>query len=96
MPAPLGRSRRVIGEGNLPPTFIHTHRSGFVQKIKTITAPTPLLGRTHQAPLHRIAVHIPNRVNSQNHPISLSAANKGNINLRLHRILCSLTYSNML
>jgi hypothetical protein len=30
-----------------------------LQKIETITAPTPLLGRLDQSALHRIAMHVP-------------------------------------
>ena len=40
------------------PALIHSHRSGFVQQIKTVTAPAPFLRRAHQAPLHRIAMPI--------------------------------------
>ena len=39
---------------NLRPAFVHAHRSGFVQQIEAIAAPTPLLPSTHQPPLHRL------------------------------------------
>jgi hypothetical protein len=51
--------RHPIPKRNLPPACIHAHRPGFVQKIETITAPTPLLRRLDQSLFHRIAMHIP-------------------------------------
>jgi hypothetical protein len=59
MPMPVGGSRRTIAKRNLGPAFIHSDRPGFVQKVKTITAPPPLFGCADQAPLDRIAMHIP-------------------------------------
>jgi hypothetical protein len=46
----MGQSRYTPPKRDFRPALIHTHRSGFVQKIETITAPTPFLGRANQAP----------------------------------------------
>jgi hypothetical protein len=59
MPAQLRRSRCAIPKRNLRPAFIHAHRPGLVQKIETITAPAPLLGRFHQSTFYRVPMHIP-------------------------------------
>jgi hypothetical protein len=59
MPAQVARSCHAIAKRNLRPSFVHPHRPGFVQKVETITAPTPFLRRIHQAPLYWIAMHIP-------------------------------------
>ena len=57
--APAVKLRHPIPERNLRPSFIHPHRPGFIQKIETITAPAPLLGRFHQSSFYRIAMHVP-------------------------------------
>ena len=44
---------------NLSPAHIHLHGARFGQQIVSITTPTPLLGRLHQSPFHRIAMDIP-------------------------------------
>src|ERR1700687_264206 len=54
----LRLSRRVRPERNLPPTLIHPHWPGLVEKIEAITAPAPILRCRHQTSLHRIAVQI--------------------------------------
>ena len=59
MPAQLGRSCHTIPKRDFRPAFIDAHRPGFVQEIKTITAPSPFLGDSDQSPLHWIAMHIP-------------------------------------
>jgi hypothetical protein len=51
--------RRTIPKRNLPPSFIHSHRPGFVQKIAAITAPPPLLRCAGRTSLHGIPMHIP-------------------------------------
>ena len=51
--------RRAITKRNLAPTRGHTHRSGFVKKIETIAAPSPLFRGLHQSSLHRVAMHVP-------------------------------------
>src|SRR5438552_10980139 len=51
------RSRRL--KRDLRPAFIHSHRSGFVQEIETITAPPPFLRRAHQSAPYRIPMHVP-------------------------------------
>src|SRR5438034_2604935 len=53
------RLRRRRLKRNPRPAFIHSHWSGLVQEIETITAPPPLLRQVHQTALHRIPVHIP-------------------------------------
>src|SRR5579863_434898 len=49
---------RPISKRDPGPSLIHSHRSGLVQKIETITAPAPFLGCVHQSPLHRIAMYV--------------------------------------
>ena len=58
MPA-AAKLRYPIPKRNLPPSLIHPDRPGFLQKIETITAPPPLLGRFHQSPFYGIPMHIP-------------------------------------
>ena len=41
------------------PANQHRRAQGLVQKIKSITAPTPLLGRPNQFTFHRITMHVP-------------------------------------
>jgi hypothetical protein len=50
---------RAISKRNLSPSLIHPHRSGLLQKIETINAPSPLFWRFHQSSFHRIPMHIP-------------------------------------
>jgi hypothetical protein len=49
----------AIAKRNLGPTYIDAHRSGFVEQVEAITAPSPLFRRREQCPLHRIAMHVP-------------------------------------
>src|SRR5271170_1769994 len=49
---------RAIPKRNPRPALVHSHRSGFVQEIESITAPAPLLRHSRQSSLHRIAMHI--------------------------------------
>ena len=51
-------SRGRRSKRDLSPSFIHPHRSRLVEQVETIAAPEPFLRRTHQLPLHRIAMHI--------------------------------------
>ena len=53
------RLRRRRLKRNPRPAFIHSHWSGLVQEIETITAPPPILRRTHQSALYRIPMHVP-------------------------------------
>jgi hypothetical protein len=57
MPA-AAKLRRSISKRNLGPALIHSNRSGFFEKIVSITAPAPLLGRLHESAFHRIAMHV--------------------------------------
>src|SRR4051794_37425715 len=48
----------AITKRNLAATRIHPHWSGFIEKIETIAAPSPLLGRLHKSAFHRIPMHV--------------------------------------
>ena len=51
--------RHPIPERNHGPSLIQPYQPGLFEKIETITAPAPLLGRLHQSALYRVAMHIP-------------------------------------
>ena len=51
--------RHSSRERNLRPSLIHPYRPRLVEKVETITAPSPLLRRPDQTSLHRVAMHVP-------------------------------------
>jgi hypothetical protein len=53
-----GDLRHTIPKRNLSPPLIDPDWSAFTETIKSVTAPTPLLGRLHQSALHRVAMHV--------------------------------------